>query len=867
MKITEINPDQLTSGMRQYYDVKIDNLDKIVLFQLGDFYELFFEDAIEVAQLLELTLTQKSAGLKEKIPMAGVPLSTLDATVKRLMKFNKQVAIVEQDMEASVGKKLVVRRLKKIVTPGTFQDTTTKDNNYIVTIAQGETVALAYGDMATGEMYNVELVNLEEAFNYILSIGAKEVVDPKNLLAEYDELASSYNITLNHRFELELEETKAIEQANKYLIEYLRFVSCDQIAHLQAFETIVLNNYVTMSLQTQKQLELVETLKDGEYVGSLYHYLNKTNTAMGRRLLKRMIIQPLLNENEINKRHQTVQLMIDNTFITEELTDSLSKIYDFERLIGRLSEGQINPKEMEQLKKSINHIPGFKASLYKFNNPITDQIADQIDDLRDIAQILNERLIDEPPMLLKEGNIIRPGFNEKVDELRDIKNNSNKWLAKFEIQEREKTGIKTLKVKYNKIFGYFIEVTNSFLNLVPETYIRKQTMANCERYITDELKVAENEILNAADRLNELEFSLYAQLKEDLKQHIPRLQSVAHKVAYIDVMTGFTKVSMDNHLVCPEFTTDNRVEVIDAWHPIVKLAMPNFIQNDIIMDESEAIMLITGPNMAGKSTYMRQFVLTVIMAQIGCYVPAKKATLKLFDRIYTRIGASDDLANGKSTFMVEMSETADALNNATENSLLIFDELGRGTSTYDGVALASSIIEYIHEKLNVKTLFSTHYHELVDLEETYSGIKNVHVKAKKEDGKLKFYHKISEGGVEKSYGIEVAKLANLPEEVTTRASEIIGELEENHSQGTVVKQTEHKPVVTKEPLKVSEATTVSTGEKEQFTLFDIPEPKKATKEVISTKEKKILNEIKQVNISNMTPLEAMMLLNDLQSKL
>ncbi len=870
MKITEVNRDELTAGMRQYYDIKIEHLDKIVLFQLGDFYELFFEDAVEIANLLELTLTKKSAGLSEKVPMAGVPLSALDNTVRRLMAFNKTVAVVKQDEANSVGKKIVTRTLDRIITPGTFYDNASNENNFIVAVSFDETINVAYGDLATGEMFYVSFLNRDEAFNYILSLNIKEIIDIENIFASYEELAESLQIAINTEYEL-----KNIGNTHQYsieiLLDYLRFVTCDKVEHMTHVTEIKLNDYMQMTLPTQRQLELVTTVKDNEYMGSLYWYLNKTNTAMGRRSLKRMIVQPLLNENEIKRRHDLVELFVFQSYRSELVSDVLKEIYDFERLIGRLSDEQINPKELDQLRKSIKKLPELKQVLSEFNHPMTDDLLSEINDLNHVYKMIDQVLVDEPPMQLKDGNIIKDKYHDEIDRLRDIKANSNKWLSDFELKQREETRIKNLKIKYNKIFGYFIEVTNSFLNLVPDEYIRKQTMANCERYITEELKTAENDILNAADRLNVLEQQLYIELRQSLKPFIQELQIVAHQIAFIDVIVAFSRVSNENNLVRPTFNDTNEVEIIDGWHPIVKKMTSNFIHNDVVMNTDDDIMLITGPNMSGKSTYMRQFVVTVLMAQIGCFVPAKQANLKLFDRIFTRIGASDDLSGGKSTFMVEMAETAEALNNATENSILIFDELGRGTSTYDGVALASAILEYIHENLKVKTLFSTHYHELVDLEVEYPKIKNVHVKAKKENGKLVFYHKVMPGGVEKSYGIEVAKLANLPEIVTDRALELITELESMH-------KGEAKPVaVHNENAKPTTINETTTGQLPLFGFLDEQDVK--TEVVVKEVEKKVIKEVESpellnlkesivnLDIMNMTPLEVVNYLNSLQKDL
>lgn len=872
MNITEVNRDELTAGMRQYYDVKIEHPDKIVLFQLGDFYELFFEDAIKIANLLELTLTKKSAGLSEKVPMAGVPLSALDNTVRRLMQFNISVVVVKQDEANSVGKKIVTRVVDRIITPGTFYDRASNDNNFIVAVTYDQTVNVAYGDLATGEMFYLSFLNRDEAFNYILSLNIKEIIDIENLFSAYEDVAASLQISINTDYQVQ-ELGNTHNYTVEILLDYLRFVTCNHIDHMTYVTEIELNDYMQMTLPTQRQLELLTTVKDNEYQGSLYWYLNKTNTAMGRRSLKRMIVQPLLNANEIKRRHDLVELFVFQSYRSELISDVLKEIYDFERLIGRLSDEQINPKELDQLRRSIHKLPELKERLAEFNHQMTDDLLSEINDLNHVYKIIDRVLVDEPPMQLKDGNIIKDKYNEEIDRLRDIKANSNKWLSDFELKQREETGIKNLKIKYNKIFGYFIEVTNSFLNLVPDNYIRKQTMANCERFITEELKTAENDILNAADRLNVLEQQLYIELRLELKPYIKELQVVAQQIAFIDVIVAFSRVANENNLVRPNFNEDNKVEIIEGWHPIVKKMTSNFIHNDLIMENDDDIMLITGPNMSGKSTYMRQFVVTVLMAQIGCFVPAKSANLKLFDRIFTRIGASDDLSGGKSTFMVEMAETAEALNNATKDSILIFDELGRGTSTYDGVALASAILEYIHEELKVKTLFSTHYHELVDLEQEYPKIKNVHVKAKKEDGKLVFYHKVMPGGVEKSYGIEVAKLANLPEVVTKRASELITELETMHK----ASQIQNDESEDKNQSIIKEDNNSQIGQLPLFGFLDEKDPKpevvikEVTKEVIKEIDNPELLQLKQniqkLDIMNMTPLEVVNYLNTLQKDL
>lgn len=775
MKLFDYQKSDLSSAMQQYYDFKLQNPDCIIFFQLGDFYEMFFEDAVEVATLLELTLTKKSAGLSEKVPMAGVPLSSINDYVKRLMYFNKKVAIVSQEDNPKPGTKLVNRVLTKVVTPGTYQDMASNENNFLASVVSTDITRLAYGDLSTGEMYFVDFLNVDQAFDEIIKLNITEVININNSVDRYYDLFDSYNITINvHHSNLH-----TLDSANQILVEYFTKVSCNNIAHLKPYVQLFNEDYMYLSLNTQKQLELVETAKDQEYFGSLFWYLNQTNTAMGRRMLKKFILNPVIDQSEIIRRHNLVGIFINNLIVFNDVGNSLKTIYDFERLIGRLSDGSILPKELEQLKKSLLSLPNLKESLSMLGGDF-EILSDEINPLSDVAKLLNDALIDEPNSFIKEGNIIKSSFDPQVEELRHLKQNSTQWLLDFEAKEREKTGIKNLKVKYNKIFGYFIEITNSFLDLVPDTYTRKQTMANCERYITEELKEQENKILSSSDLLFTLEYEIYNDLRNKLKSYIANLQDLAYKISFIDVIHSFATITIRDNLCRPAIGEDVALEIIDGYHPVVKSKIKNYISNDIILDDEVDILLITGPNMSGKSTYMRQVIISIILAQIGCYVPAKSYKSKAFDKIYTRIGASDDLAQGKSTFMVEMSETADALANATTDSLLVFDELGRGTSTYDGIAIAQSIIEFLHAKKGVKTLFSTHYHELIDLEYTLPRLKNIHVDAKQEAGNLVFYHKILPGGVEKSFGIDVAKLADLPHEVIARSRIVIEELEQSH---------------------------------------------------------------------------------------
>lgn len=834
MEIKSIDPTKLSASMRQYYDIKMENFDCIIFFQLGDFYELFFDDAIEISNLLELTLTGKKAGLEERIPMAGIPIKALDEYLKILMKYNKKVAIVDQDDTITPGSKLVTRRLKTIITPGTYHDSSMRDNVFIGCLVNEITPKLSYVDIATAECFNCELLNIDEAINEVIRLGIKELVIDFELNEDYLDMLKFYGITVtNHQYRGELLATNGIIQnpkmvnVNNLLIDFLdsNHIRYD---HLINFILIESNDYMRLTLASQKQLELTETMKSGEYIGSLFWYLNDTKTAMGRRLLKQWITRPLVNVGEISKRHHYIEKMVGNQIVTENVRDILSEIYDFERIIGRINDNVIAPKEMYQLLKSIRRLDELKQVLNQYNDDMFTNFSSDIDPLRDVYQMLDQAIDENNQMSATNGDIIKPGFNEEVDRLRAVKGNSTKWLANFELEQREQTGIKNLKVKYNKVFGYFLEVSNGNKDLVPEHYVRKQTMTNAERYITNELKEAENEILNAAELITTLEYNLYVELRSKLKDELGRLKSVAIKISTLDVLGSFASVAIKNNLVKPEFTTDNQIAIIEGRHPIVEQMCENYIVNDCVMDETNNTLLITGPNMAGKSTYMRQVVLIAIMAQIGSYVPATSAKLKVFDQIFTRIGASDDLAQGQSTFMVEMSETSYALKHATNDSLIIFDELGRGTSTYDGIALAHAIIEYLEKNLNVKTLFSTHYHELTNLEDEISSVKNVHVKAEEEsDNGLTFYHKVIPGAVQKSYGIEVAALAKLPVDVIYRSKQIMATLESTNNS--------------------------SVGNVEYNIDTEMLETNKKLEQKISK-----LKELLKIDVNTMTPIEAMM---------
>ncbi len=784
MNIMEIDSEQLTNVMKQYYDIKIKYPNEIVLFQLGDFYEMFFEDANIISRDLELTLTGKKAGLKERIPMCGVPLNSIDDYLKKMLDLGYTLVIVDQVQSNELGNTLVNREVSKVVSKGTYLSNQ-NDNNFIGALTKEDYYYLSYGDVSTGELYYLKSDKFKDVESEIINNQIIEIVINNGKLQ-----TEVQNLIKNNIIIKKIDETQVVKNdldikfnnsSQKLLLDYLSYTQVGKIQQFKTFKEVELKKSMFLSYNTQNQLELIQTNQEGEYINSLFWYLNETTTAMGKRLLKKYILHPLVNEKAIVSRQKIINQYISNPILLEQTKDLLKQIYDFERLIGKVINSSITPKEIEKLKISLRVLPDLYL-LFKENINDQDEInINFLTSLNELYEFLNTVIIEDAPQTTKDGNFIKKGYNKEIDELRNIKNDSNVWLSEFELQEQEKTGIKNLKVKYNKIFGYFIEITNSNIDLVPENYIKKQTMANCQRFITEELKEQENKILNAHDMLISLELKVYNEIKEKLKQHIVKLQNVALTVAKIDVFSALSIVSINNNLVCPTFNNNKLINIQAGRHPIVEKLSDEYIQNDIYMDKNNIVKIITGPNMAGKSTYMRMLSLITIMAQIGSNVPAKSADLMIFDSIYTRIGASDNLAKGKSTFMVEMLETTESLKYATENSLLIYDELGRGTSTYDGISLTKSIIDYIVNNIKAKTLFSTHYHELIKINEEYDEVDLVHVKAQEVDGELKFHHKVINGGTNKSYGIEVAQLAGINKSIILNAKKIYNELEKNNT--------------------------------------------------------------------------------------
>ena len=844
MKIENIDINKLSPMMRQYVEIKKQNKDVIILFRLGDFYEMFFEDAQTVSRELELTLTGKQAGLEERVPMCGVPHHAANIYIEKLIEKGYKVGICEQMEDPKNAKGLVKRDLVNIVSSGTILDSeilNEKENNYIGSLLDlKHSYVITYSDISTGQIYTT-IINhkKEKAINEIMSIGIKEIICNDIDINIINLLKNQYKVTLTVTEEVEeLEQYKYIYEniedsrlvtGIKHLLTYINKTQKRNLSHLQKAEIIEDNEHLKMDIHTKRNLELTETLRLKQRNYSLIWLLDKTKTAMGSRLLKNYIENPLIDKKEIERRYNIVETLIQEFISKNDLIENLYEVYDLERLSGRIAFGNANARDLLQLKRSIKVLPNIKKILEQINYDKT------IDTLDELYELLEQSIYEEPPVSIKEGYLIKENYNKDLDELKHLRKGGKDFVAKFEAEERERTGIKNLKVGYNKVFGYYIEVSKGNTNLVKEEYgyIRKQTLSNCERYISPILKEKEDLILNAEEKIIDLEYDLFIEIRNTVKTYIAKLQEIAKTISEIDVLQSFATVSEENNYIKP-IISENEIEILEGRHPVVEKVLENkeYVSNDIIMNENTNILLITGPNMAGKSTYMRQMAIIAIMAQIGCFVPAKQAKLKIFDAIYTRIGASDDLVSGESTFMVEMMEANNAISNATVNSLILFDELGRGTATFDGMALAQSIIEYIHNNIKCKTFFSTHYHELTDLENNLKNLKNVHVSAHEEDGNITFLHKIKEGSIDKSYGIHVARLANLPTPLIKRASEILKVYENKEK---------------KRDVKIQEALPID--------------------DLIEQEESKIETYIKELDILKLTPIDALNILYKLQEQI
>ncbi len=801
MRLSEVKKEDFTPMIRQYIDVKEQHMDSIVFYRIGDFYEMFFDDAYICARELELQLTGKDAGYTERVPMCGIPHHAYLEYAKTLVSKGYKVVIVEQTEDPSATKGLVRREVVKIITPGTLIETglDSKENNYITSLSKVEgEYALSYADISTGEVYLTTFKDLNQALNEIMNLSSKEIVIGKNFNANL-----LTNLKNNYQIVISVSENNKLDEVDKYivygiedkfiesiaiLVNYLNETQKQAIKHLQIVKFYSKDNYLRLDPFTKRNLELTHNLRLHERTGSLLALLDKCQTASGSRMMHKWIDRPLKDLDEINSRLDFVESLKNNYIIREDVKESLSTIYDLERIIGRISCGNANAKDLVQLRKSLSNIPALKEALSKLELPQAKNLANVIDPHEELFNTLTNALVDEPPLSIKEGGMIRSFYNQELDDLKEISTNSNLYLEKYEQSIKDETGIKTLHIGYNRVFGYFIEVSKGQLEILEtfnenQRFVRKQTLANAERFITSELKELEQTILGANEKIVNLEYELFKSLRDMCEASSKSLQNLANIVSTVDCLLSLAIIAEKENYVRPTFNTNNTVHIIEGRHPVVETMLKEkYVSNDIELNSYNQV-LITGPNMSGKSTYMRQLALIAIMAQMGSFVPAKVCDICIFDQIFTRIGASDDLLGGQSTFMVEMLEANYAISHATKNSLILFDELGRGTATYDGMAIAQAIIEYVSQKIGCAMMFSTHYHELCDLTDTLKHLKNVHVEAKEIDGKIVFLHKVLDGPSDKSYGVNVASLAGLPRSLLKRADDILEELESNSSRG------------------------------------------------------------------------------------
>ena len=804
-----MDKQQVSPMMRHYISTKEEYPDSILFYRLGDFYEMFFDDALTVSRELELTLTGKDCGLEERAPMCGVPYHAAALYISRLISKGYKVAICEQTEDPKTAKGMVKRDVIRVVTPGTLVDEEfldDKTNNYLAVIYMtGNTAGISVSDVSTGEIYTTEVIGKDEVLNELARYSPKEIIvnaeAAKNVSVDIemrlhisaDERGDEFfggdtakkvleQFGKNSLDELQLSDKPYAVNAVSAMLNYLEYAQKASIAYINSLNVYTAAQYMELDAATRRNLEITETMRDKTKKGSLLWVLDRTNTAMGARLLKQWVEKPLINPIEINKRLYSVRELTDNMMLRDELCEVLSGTYDISRIISRLSLSSATPRDMVSLRETLIKLPSLEYTLKSTKSPLLSGMSKNFDLLEDVCDLLKRAIKDNPPVSLKDGDVIREGFNEEIDNLRKARDNGKEWLMEVEKKEREKTGIPKLKIGYNKVFGYYIEVTNSFKEQVPEEYIRKQTLANCERYITQELKELENTILGAAEKIVNIEAYVFEQVRSTIACEIERLKHTANIIAVSDVLCSLAETAFKNHFAMPEISDSGVIEIKDGRHPVVEKMSKNsmFVPNDTLLDcNDNRMMIITGPNMAGKSTYMRQVAVITLMAQIGSFVPAKSARIGVVDRIFTRVGASDDIASGQSTFMLEMNEVSSILKNATKNSLIILDEIGRGTSTFDGLSIAWSVAEYIRNKrkIGAKTLFATHYHELTELEERLDGVKNYRVAVKKHGDEITFLRKIVRGGTDDSYGIEVAALAGLPSEVISRAKEILKKIE------------------------------------------------------------------------------------------
>lgn len=872
--------------MEQYQKVKDQYPDAFLFYRLGDFYELFNDDAVKGAQLLELTLTTRNHSAKNPIPMCGVPHRAVNNYIDILIDKGYKVAICEQMEDPKKAKGMVKRAVTRLITPGTQMDLNgeqARDNNYLVAISgQNGVFSIAYTDLSTGELKTTSLNNANDAVNELVNLQSKEVVVDGELPAEITTQFKQRNILQSHQptvlknAEISYLTQDLDDQTQQHvvalLVSYLLTTQKRSLAHLQKAIAYQPSSFMKIDHYSKTNLELMRNMRSGKRQGTLAWLLDETKTAMGSRLLKRWIDRPLINQNAISERQDKVQELLDHYFERSNLQQELIKVYDLERLAGRIAYGSVNGRDLIQLKTSLKQVPKIKYVLETLDSPVFEELQKQLDPLDDVADLIDQSIVEEPPIAVTEGGVIKDGYNDQLDQYRDAMNNGKQWIADLQEHERKLTGINNLKIGYNHVFGYYIEVTKVNLDKLPkDRYERKQTLVNAERFSTPELKEKEALIMGAQEKSTALEYDIFVKIREQVKGQITRLQKLAQQLAELDVLQSFAVVSEDYHFVRPKMNTGHVLKIKDGRHPVVEKFMGHqeYVPNNVLMGEDTDILLITGPNMSGKSTYMRQLALIAVMAQIGCFVPAKSAELPIFDQVFTRIGAADDLISGESTFMVEMMEANNALNHATDRSLILFDEIGRGTATYDGMALAQAIIEYVHQHVRAKTLFSTHYHELTALENSLTRLKNVHVGATEKDGELVFLHKVSAGPADKSYGIHVAKLAGMPSLLLKRADTILQKLE----QKDVKLPNAPKPATDNyhtEPIsaKINEAAPVKkesapvVEDNGQLELFATQPEKKE-----SSVDRRILHQLKELNLMGMTPMDVMNQIYKWQQKL
>ena len=798
MKMADVDITKVSPMMKQYIDVKNENLDTVIFFRVGDFYEMFFEDAINVSRDLELTLTGKSCGLEERVPMCGVPHHAAEIYINKLLEKGYKVAICEQVEDPKSTKNLVKRDIIQVVSSGTQMNSDMldeKSNNYIGNILDLKyAYVVCYSDITTGE-FNAFVIEHddEKLVDEIIERNIKEVViktDFNRIIL--DEVKRHYNLTISiynntdlnndySKIYTDIEDERIIECA-KHLLSYLESTQKRSLTHLRKINIVNENSFLRMDINTKRNLELIENIRTKEKKYSLLWLLDKTKTAMGARLLKKWILNPLVNKELIEERYNKIEKLTNEFIVKDELRDALDNVYDLERLVGKVGFGSANARDLLQLKTSLKELPKINDNLKKIG-------FEEINTFEDLYKLIDESIYEDAPVSLKEGYLIKEGYNKELDEIKVARKSNKDFVSRLEQEERERTGIKTLKVGFNKVFGYYIEVSKGSIKDIKEEfgYERKQTLSTGERFITPILKEKEALILGAEEKIINLEYDLFVSIRNKIKEYISDLQDLSFVLSEIDVLASLTVVAEENNFVRPTINEEHIIDIKEGRHPVVEKVMTDeYSPNDIYFDKNTTVMLITGPNMAGKSTYERQMAIISILAQMGSFVPAKEANIPIFDKIFTRIGASDDLVSGSSTFMVEMMEANNAISNATENSLILFDELGRGTATFDGMSLAAAIIEYIHNKVHAKTFFSTHYHELTELSETLPNLKNVHVSAIEEDGNITFLHKVMDGSVDKSYGIHVAKLAKLPDSLIQRADEILKGYEKQEKKEKVV---------------------------------------------------------------------------------